>query len=115
METTILVRSSSRDEPYAMTISSTDDVGLSIFCDCPAGVLRKHCKHKLAVALGDTNILYDEDQIEGFHMVSEWIAASKYRSLAVEIRDSEMELEARKKEIKGMKEKMARLMRDGLK
>jgi uncharacterized Zn finger protein len=114
METTILVKSSSRDEPYAVTVSLTEN-GLSIFCDCPAGEWGKYCKHKMAVVLSDAKILYDDEQVENFNKVLKWISESDYPDLVVELRESEKILEAAKKKIKNMKEKIARLMKEGLK
>ena len=113
MEITILVKSSSRDEPYAVAISSTEN-GISIFCDCPAGEWGKYCKHKMAVALSDVKILYDDDQVENFNKASKWISESNYPKLIVELRESEKELETAKKKVKNMKEKIARSMKEGL-
>ena len=115
MKLAIFVKSSSREEPYQITVSSTIEEGLSIFCDCPAGVLGMHCKHKMAVVLGDQKILYDNEQLDDFHEISKWIANSNYSKFVLELQESEKELEALKKRIKNMKEKIARLMREGLK
>ena len=114
METTILVKSSSSDEPYAVAIASTES-GLSIFCDCPAGEWEKYCKHKMAIVLADEKILYDEEQKNNFKKVIEWISKSGYPSLVMELRASEKELDAVKRNIKKQKEKIARLMKEGLK
>lgn len=114
MEITILVKSSSRDEPYAVAVLSKES-WLSIFCDCPAGEWGKYCKHKMAIVLADKKILYDEEQIDNFNKVTEWISVSGYPDLAQELRESERELEAAKKKIKHKKEKIAHLMKEGLK
>ena len=113
MERTILVRSSSRDEPYSVEISSTAEYGLTIICDCPAGEWGKYCKHKMSVALGDATILYDDEQIDGFNEISNWIDTSIYPNLFLEIRVVEKELAEAKKNVKSMKEKIARFMREG--
>jgi len=114
METTILVKSSSRDEPYAVAVSSTES-GLSIFCDCPAGEWGKYCKHKMAVVLTDERILYDEEQKDNFLKVTKWISESGYPDLVQALRESEKALELAKKNVKNQKEKIARLMKEGLK
>jgi len=114
METTILVKSSSRDEPYAVAVSSTES-GLSIFCDCPAGEWGKYCKHKMAIVLADERILYDGEQKDNFTKVTEWIAESGYPRLVQELCESEKALELAKKNVKNQKEKIARLMKEGLK
>ncbi len=115
MKLSIFVKSSSREEPYQITVSSTAKEGLSIFCDCPAGVLGMHCKHKMAIISGDQKILYDNEQLDDFNEISKWIANSSYSKLILELQESEKELEVLKKKIKNMKEKIARLMREGLK
>lgn len=114
MEKIILVKSSSRDEPYAVAISSTES-GLSIFCDCPAGEWGKYCKHKMAIVLADERILYDGEQNNNFNKITRWISESGYPSLVTELRTSEKELEVAKKNVKNQKEKIARLMKKGLK
>lgn len=114
METTILVKSSSRDEPYAVAVSSTES-GLSLFCDCPAGEWGKYCKHKIAIVLADERILYNEDQKNGFDQATKWISESGYPTLVKELRESEKALESAKNNVKNQKEKLARLMKEGLK
>lgn len=114
METTILVKSSSRDEPYAVAVSSTES-GLTIFCDCPAGEWGKYCKHKIAIVLADESILYDEEQIQTLNQATKLISESGYPDLIQELRVAEKELESAKKTVKNQKEKIARLMKGGLK
>ena len=114
MERTILVRSSG-DEPYSVLVESTEENGLFIICDCAAGEWGKYCKHKMSVALGDATILFDDEQIDGFKEISNWIGASNYPKFFSEIRVVEKQLEEAKKNVKSMKEKIARFMRDGLK
>ena len=114
MEITILVKSSSRDEPYAVVITSTES-GLSIFCDCPAGEWGKYCKHKMSIVLADERILYDEKQSCNFKKVTEWISKSGYPGLVAGFHTTEKELEAAKKNVKKQKEKIAQLMKEGLK
>ncbi|MCU7839742.1 MAG: SWIM zinc finger domain-containing protein [Candidatus Thiodiazotropha sp. (ex Troendleina suluensis)] len=114
MEITILVQSRSREEPYAVAVSSTES-GLSIFCDCPAGKWGKYCKHKMAILLADEGIIYDEEQNENFKKVTEWISESGYSGLVTELRTNEKALEVAKKNVKNQKEMIARLMREGLK
>jgi len=114
MEKTILVKSSSRDEPYAVAFSLTES-GLSILCDCPAGEWGKYCKHKMAIVLADEKILYDEHQRDNFIKVQKWIAASGYLALIQELAEFERALELAKKNVKNQKVEIARLMKEGLK
>ena len=98
MERMILVSSSSGEESYHVNVSSTAEHGITIMCDCAAGEWGKYCKHKMAVALGDATILYDDEQIDSFKEISNWIDSSSYPNLFSEIRVVEKQLaEAKKK------------------
>lgn len=112
---TILVKSDSSDEPYGVIVSSEEEKGLSIVCDCRGGMNRKICKHKAAIVLGDTTILYDEEQINTFNEVSKWIAKSRYPKMVIELKEAEKELEKLTKTVKSMKANIAKLMSRGLK
>ena len=115
MERTILVKSSSREEPYSVKVSSTVEHGLTIMCDCVAGEWGKYCNHKMGVVLGDVKILFDDEQIDSFKEISNWIDSSSYPNLFSEIRVVEKQLAEAKKNVKSKKEQIARFMRDGLK
>ena len=84
-------------------------------CDCPAGEWGKYCKHKMAIVLADERILFDEEQKDNFNKVKQWIVESGYPDLVQELRESEKALESAKKNVKNQKEKIARLMKEGLK
>jgi hypothetical protein len=114
MEASILVKSSSRDEPYTVIISKTRQ-GLSIHCNCGAGEQGKFCKHKRAVAAGDASILYDAEQTPAFQKAMRWLNKSDYPQLIDDLAVFEEELEAGKTMVKDTKASLARNMRDGLK
>ena len=111
----LLPRSSSGEDSYHVNVSSTAEQGITIICDCAAGEWGKYCKHKMAVALGDATILYDDEQIDSFKEISNWIDSSSYPNLFSEIRVVEKQLAEAKKNVKSKKEQIARFMRDGLK
>lgn len=113
MEITILTKSSSSPKPRTVQIVK-DDAGLSFFCDCPAGERGRICKHKKALASGDENILYDEDQMGNFNKAMDWIAQSGYPDLMKNLEESENELALAQEKVKGLKVKIARGMNEGL-
>ena len=113
MERMILVSSSSGEESYHVNVSSTAEHGITIMCDCAAGEWGKYCKHKMGVVLGDTTILFDDEQIDSFKEISNWIVSSNYPNLFSEIRVVEKELAEAKKNVKSKKKKIARFMREG--
>ena len=114
METIILVKSSSSAEPRSVTVVQ-DDAGLSFFCDCPAGVRERVCKHKRAVATADESMLYDEAQKEGFEKVVDCLSQSAYPALMKELKEVENALEPAKEKLRELKEKVARAMTEGMK
>ena len=115
MERMILVSSSSGEDSYHVNVSSTAEQGITIICDCAAGEWGKYCKHKMGVVLGDTTILFDDEQIDSFKEISNWIASSNYPNLFSEIPVLEKKVVEAKKNVKSKKEQIARFMKDGLK
>ena len=96
MNIEILVKSSTRDEPYTVVISDNGQ-GLSFYCDCPAGEWGKFCKHKRALASGDVAILYGRDQVPIFEKAMKRISESDYPQLIDDLSDLETQFEAAKK------------------
>jgi len=113
MEITILVKSSSQPGPRSVLVVLGDS-GLSFVCDCPAGERGRLCKHKKAMASVDDNMLYDENQRENFKQVMDWVAQSGYPDLMKELKEAENELESVKEKARDIKEKITRLMKEGL-
>ena len=114
MEITILIKSSSQSEPRSVQVRQ-DDFGLSFFCDCPAGNRGRICKHKKALASADDSMLYDEDQRENFEKVMDWVTQSGYPDLMKEFKEAENELESAREKARDIKEKVTRVMKQGLK
>ena len=114
MEITILVKSSSQPEPRAVHVV-LDDSGLSFNCDCPAGERGRLCKHKKALASIDDSMLFDEYQRENFRQVVNWVAESGYPDLMKELKEAENELESARENAKDIKQKIAHVMKEGLK
>ncbi len=114
MEITVLIKSSSSTEPRNVLVLQ-DDVGLSIFCDCPAGERGRVCKPRKAVASGNDSMLYDEDQRENFNRIMELISQTGYPELMKELEDAENEMDTEKEKVIDLKKKIAGVMKDGLK
>ena len=113
MEIKILVKSSSQSEPRTVLVMR-DDSGLSFFCDCPAGIRGRICKHKKVLASCDDSMLFDEDQRESFEKVTAWVAQSGYPDLMKEFKEAENELESAREKVRSVKEKVTRVMNEGL-
>ena len=69
-EINFMVKGSAED-PYEVTFLRNDDK-LLVFCTCPAGENRRHCKHRVAIMNGSSsNIVSDNrDQIP---TVQDWL------------------------------------------
>lgn len=114
MNITVLLKSSSQSEPRSVQVRQ-DDSSLSFICDCPAGERGRICKHKKALASGDDSMLYDEDQREYFENVMEWVTQSGYPDLMKELKEAENTLESAKEKARDIKERITRVMNEGLK
>ncbi len=114
MNITILVKSSSSNEPRSVNVVQ-DDSGLSFFCDCPAGVRDRVCKHKRAVASADDSMLFNDDQRQNFEKVIDLLGQTGYPELMKDLKETEDALEPAKEKLREIKEKVARAMREGMK
>lgn len=53
----VFVIKGSGENEYKVHVGPKGDDGVTIHCDCRAGIFGKMCKHKLAVATGDPSLL----------------------------------------------------------
>lgn len=114
MDIKILVKSSSSSEPRSVNVVQ-DDSGLSFFCDCPAGIRDRVCKHKRALASADDSMLFNEDQRENFDKLIDRLGQTGYPGLMQELKEVEGALEPAKEQLREIKEKVARAMKEGMK
>jgi len=112
MKITLMVLSSDGDF-YNVICKNKEDV-ISIKCDCVAGTFTKLCKHKLSIAMGQMDCLYDHNQIEDFKTVQEWITKSGYSALLNKLEIAEKELSDKKREVRKIKETIEIAMRKGI-
>ncbi|MCP5149765.1 MAG: hypothetical protein H6982_03360 [Chromatiales bacterium] len=113
MDIVLLLSSSSRPEPYEVTVSVADDK-LSLSCSCPAGEWGKFCKHKTAVVLGNVDALFDSRSAEGLKDAQRWIQRSPWPELLTEIAAAERQAAAATRLAKKTKEKAAKSMAEGV-
>lgn len=111
----LFAKSSSRDDPYTVTFSKSDSGTLSVWCDCPAGIYGKLCKHKLLLSSNDASMLYDDYQVAELKKAHQWVNDAGLIDIINEASSIEKEIEDTKKLLKKMKSKIARLMMDGVK
>jgi len=111
---TILLAKSSKGEPYQVHFTLKEN-RLSVFCKCPAGIYGQLCKHKVKLLSNDTSMLFDPNQTDQLSQIVEWAKKTEYPQLLDELQDSEKEAETAKKKVKAIKERLARVMKTGLK
>jgi hypothetical protein len=68
---TLLAKSSSSTTPYKIEFIA-DGPSVRVYCHCKAGVQRWMCKHKLALILGDSTMLFDPGQTELLSQIQSW-------------------------------------------
>lgn len=68
---TLLAKSSSSRTPYKVEFMA-DGPSVMVYCHCKAGVQQWMCKHKLALILGDSTMLFDPGQTELLSRIQSW-------------------------------------------
>ena len=68
---TLLAKSSSSKTPYKVEFMA-DGPSVMVYCHFKAGVQRWMCKHKLALILGDSTMLFDPGQAELLSRIQSW-------------------------------------------
>lgn len=103
-----IVRSSPGDGAYRLTANRIG-LGIRFMCSCPAAENGTHCKHRLALLIGDLTSLVSEDS----NNVEELIKMVSCTSLAnaiLELTRLENEFEKAKQKLSKHKKIIARLM-----
>jgi uncharacterized Zn finger protein len=114
MKVVVQIKSSSQPVPYEVSVLVETGM-LSIHCTCPAGEWGKYCKHKVAILLSDIGALYGDGEAEHFDEARKLIAASTLPALVAEIADAEKKAATAVAFAKKMKEKLAKIMNQGVK
>ena len=118
MKITLKARSSSRPEPYLVVFVWNNET-LTVSCDCPAGEVGQLCKHKLALLQNDASMLYDAEQRDDLDRAFQWVQSTSFSSLLNELEETERQtkqtIAKAKKQLASLKQKVGRLLREGLK
>jgi hypothetical protein len=108
----LLVNSSSNPEPYTVLVEQSED-GITLKCNCRAGIFYKYCKHKQAVVLGDSSILADDSQQGDLDYIGELIQKSSYPTAFDGLKELDDQLKDLKKKVKAKKDAIVDLMKEG--
>ena len=113
MEIKILAKSSNRREPYEVYFYFKSGE-LSGFCNCPAGIYYKFCKHKIALLTGDESALYDLSERDNLLIVQDWVAKTTYLELLNDYNETKKLLDKTKNKMDKLKKKLEDAMKQGL-
>ena len=64
MELKLKAESSNGESYYIISCLSNDNGLVTVHCNCQAGMLGKHCKHKKRLLCGDESLLFDSSQVD---------------------------------------------------
>ena len=106
-EINFMVKGSAED-PYEVTFLKSDD-NLLVFCTCPAGENRRHCKHRVAIMNGSSNNIVSDNRDE-VATVQSWMIGTEVETALRELKNAENGGDA--KVLAAAKSKLARAMND---
>ena len=102
-----MVKGSAAD-PYEVTFLKSDD-NLLVFCTCPAGENRRHCKHRVAIMHGSGQNIVSDNRGDIATVLS-WMTGTDVETALHELDDAERGSDA--KALTAAKLKLARAMND---
>jgi hypothetical protein len=115
-----LAKNENKPTPYAVEVLIKNRQ-MFIRCDCPAGEFGNFCMHKIRLLQNEHQALYDPSQRNELNRISNWIQKSDFLDLISErsrfkkeLRKAEDVLEAIKREMKPVENKMAQAMKSGI-
>jgi uncharacterized Zn finger protein len=109
----VLKAKSSSGQPYDVTIEFVGGA-LAAQCTCKAGVMRRLCKHRIALLQGDASMLYDSTQGGDLNEVMSWVQATAIPPLLARLSDVEKEIERAEKQAKELRKTILEALSTGL-
>ena len=106
-EINFMVKGSAED-PYEVTFLKSDD-NLLVFCTCPAGENRRHCKHRVAIMNGSSKNIVS-DNLDEVATVQSWMTGTEVETALRELKNAENGGDP--KVLAAAKSKLARAMND---
>jgi hypothetical protein len=101
---TFLIQGSAA-EPYRVTFRN--DYGeVTASCSCPAGIFRRHCKHRIGIMSGEVKGMVSGN-LEDMATVQEWVRGTPLEALWMGLQELESELAALNSRIRKQKKLLA--------
>jgi hypothetical protein len=104
---------SSSGEPYNVHFKFSDNK-FTVFCNCPAGIYGKLCKHKTGLLDGDSSLLFDKTDHEILEQIHEAVKKSKYTEIISSYNVLRKEIEDAQKKEKKLKEQIEQFLKTGI-
>jgi hypothetical protein len=114
MKTNMIIKViSSSGEPYDVHFEFSDNK-FTVFCNCPAGIYGKLCKHKTRLLDGDLSILFDKSAQDILKQVHELANNSNYKEIMSSYKNLKKEIEEIQKKEKKIKEQIEQALKTGV-
>jgi hypothetical protein len=110
MRNVLKAKSSDGTSSYSVEFN-LDGNRLEVFCDCRAGVLGQHCRHKEGLIRGDRALLLDSSDGAVLDEVVNWVRRSPVGTASTQLRDAEEKLKAAQVAVRAAKKSLENAMR----
>jgi hypothetical protein len=112
MKIKLLAKSSSKDASYSVIFTKSEQI-MTIHCDCPAGRFSKLCKHKIELAMGNSDMLYDIDQKTDMDKVNKLAFQTDLFKELFKIKKIQNQIAEQQKDLRKQKKIVEKLMKNG--
>jgi len=110
MRRVLKAKSSDGTSSYSVEFN-WDGNRLEVICDCRAGVLGQHCRHKEGLIRGDHSLLSDSSDGPVLNEVVSWVRLSPVGTASTQLKDAEEKLKAAQVAVKAAKKSLENAMR----
>lgn len=107
------VRGSDGVATYVVEFSLEFDK-LHVYCECPAGMLGKWCKHKMRLVSGDVTGVLGVSGAADMAEIQAWIGNSEFPRLLGEMKLAEDEMQAAKTKMDSVKKALEKAAKKGV-
>jgi hypothetical protein len=110
MERIIFLVQGSAKEPYEVEFKKENN-NLSAFCNCPAGVNRLYCKHRLNIMMGLDIGIVSQNKGDA-RRIKTWLVGTDVEKALNDVAEKEEIFERVKQELSVAKKRLAITLRD---
>ncbi len=104
---------SSSGESYDVHFKFSDKK-LVVFCNCPAGIYGKLCKHKSRLLDGDPSMLFDKTDLSKLQQVHNMVKKSNYAEIISSYQHLKKEIEKAQQKEKKLRKQIENTLKTGI-